>query len=869
MVDCLFIQAHSDNVILLMFTKVRQVLGVLLQRQPVLIPAVVLLIIFMLVLLQQLLQRGYERALKEQQVTNTALIYAIEDSVTRSIQAVNGSLTSLATQISELPEDSIQLAEQQILRSLPQLRSIDVVPLAEAALCQPHAVSLNRSEIRILPPQNGRQWGINPNIKGLQYWPVCSPFYVDDYLKGFIVGSINPHYYSNLISATEYGGREVEIFHSSGENMLNGSSSIPLWIKTTLQDKAWGAKRVQDAESSGYLENFRLTSFSPFIVTLRSYDQVDLSSWFSDVLILKWSFGILVLAIFLVTITFMILRNRQEYERGSNLLLSEAMRNTASAIFITDSNGKIHWINQAFTKMTGYSLKEVRGKTPRILNSGYQDNSYFNALWRTVKSGQSWRGELINRDKYGNLTSVNQVITPIKSTAGEIEHFIAVHEDISARKKAEEKASFLAKHDGLTGLANRRHFEEHLDKLVHSHVHGNIGLIFIDLDRFKEINDTLGHEAGDVLLKRTAEKLQQSLPDETMLARLGGDEFALLVYPLIDTSDMIQLAKNIVSTLATPFDYCGSKFAVTCSVGVAVSEVIKADVSILLRQADMAMYRAKQEGRNTYQLFDQSMAEVMKYRVSLQQELDVSIQTGEGFSLYFQPQFDAQSFDMIGAELLLRWARENGESVSPDEFIPILEESGQIVPLGKWVIEASCKQLHEWHELGLNVCKVAINISSVQLSSSKVADDLLSAMSKYNIPSSAISVEFTETALMISSAMLTYNLTRFGDEDITIAIDDFGTGYCSLAYLKRLDAHYLKIDKSFIAGIGQSEIDESIVLASIAMAKGLQMEVIAEGVETQAQIDFLVKHECETLQGFFFAKPLPASDYQALLNITK
>ena len=851
-----------------MFKKARQVLGVHLRRQPVLIPAVFLIIVFMLILLQHLLHRGYERALKEQLITNTTLIYAIEDSVTRSIQAVNGSLASLATQISELPDESILLVEQQMLRSLPQLRSINLVALSEAGLCQSQLIPLNRSEVRMLPPQNGRQWGANSNVKGLQYWPVCSPFYIDDQLKGFVIGSINPHYYSNLISSTEYGGRKVDIFHSSGVNMLD-DSTLPAWITAALKDKAWGEKRVQGTGDSSYLENYRETSLIPFIVTLRSYDQIDLSSWFSDVLILKLGFGVLVLAVLLVMIILMVLKNRQEYERGSNLLLSEAMRNTASAIFITDSNGKIHWINQAFTHLTGYTLKEVRGKTPRILNSGYQDKSYFNALWRTVKSGQSWRGELINRDKLGNLISVNQVITPIKSSTGGIEHFIAVHEDISARKKAEEKASFLAKHDGLTGLANRRYFEEQLTDLIQTYTQGCIGLIFIDLDRFKEINDTLGHEAGDVLLKQTSNKLQQAIPNETTLARLGGDEFALLVYPLVATSDMIKLAQDIVSTLATPFDYCGFKFSVTCSVGVAVSKISDTDASLLLRQADMAMYRAKQEGRNTYQLFDQSMAEVMKYRVALQQELDASIQSGEGFSLYFQSQVDALSYELVGAEVLFRWVRSNGESVSPSEFIPILEETGQIVSLGKWIIEASCKQLFEWRELGLNVGKVAINISSVQLSSSKVADDLLDAMKKYKIPSSVISVEFTETALMINSSILTYNLDRFSEENITIAIDDFGTGYCSLAYLKRLDAHYLKIDKAFIAGIGQNETDESIVLATIAMAKGLQMEVVAEGVENQTQIDFLVEHGCATLQGYFFAKPLPPLEYQALLSPSK
>lgn len=847
----------------------RQTVGEHLRRQPVLLPAVVIILVCLSVILHQLLQRGYERALNEQLAANVALVHAIEESITLSIQAVSGSLSSLSPQIPELSDTAILRVEKQLLHSFPQLHSIEVVPLSDAILCQTESTSTNTSKVRLLTPQDGHGWGVNVRQQSARYWPVCSPYYAEGQIKGFVVGSIDPNYYSNLLSAKEYGGKEIDVFHTSGENMLGSALPMPHWIKEASQSTAWGVQRIEKEGVYAYSESFRAAAFIPFVVTLRSYDHIDLAIWSSDAWILKWSFAVFGLVIVILMLMSFVFKHRYERNNGNNRLLSAAIRNTANAIFITDKKGKIHWINQAFTKLTGYTIQEIRGETPRILNSGCQDRRYFRDLWKTISSGKSWRGELINRDKHGGLITVNQVITPMKSEAGKIEHYIAVHEDISARKIAEEHAIFLAKHDGLTSLANRRYFEEQINERIHGYSQGLIGLIFIDLDRFKEINDTLGHEAGDILLKRTANKLQSILPDTATLARLGGDEFALFVYPLADREEMTQLAQAIVSGLETPFDYQGSKFFVTCSVGVAVNAIQDADTSTLLRQADMAMYRSKQEGRNTYRIFDSSMDEIMKHRVALQQELDEAIRTGDGLSLDFQPQVNACTGAVIGAELLFRWVRKSGERVAPEAFIPILEESGQIVALGKWIIQACCKQLHEWRQLGLDVGKTAINISTVQLSNSSVVEDLLAAMEEYAIPSETMSVELTETALMVSSATLTQNLMQLVENNITITIDDFGTGYCSLTYLKRLDAHYLKIDRSFVAGIGHNETDESIILATIAMAKGLKMDVIAEGIETQEQVDFLTQHQCDILQGYYFGEPMSAFMYQQHLFTTK
>lgn len=837
----------------------------LIRHQPVIVVSALVVLLVMLVSLQQVLSRGYERALNEQKSTNDALIYALEESVVLSLQAVDNALQSLASEVLSRSPQTFESIKTQTLHSLPQLRDIQVVPVVQAQSCMPVDGDIRQGDLRFLEPASGRYWGDASVRKGLSYWPACVPFFIDDVLEGFVIGSINLNYYRSLFQSVASGQREVSLYLFSGQKVVGeGADALADRTRRSIRDQAWGDYRSA-VEERAFLESYRSTSFLPLVMLMRSYDDDALVRWERDAEVVKFVFIILAIALLMMLIMYIVLRAKREKIQGSNYLLSMAIRNTANAIFITDPKGKIEWVNDAFTKLTGYSLKQVRGKTPRILNSGVHERPFFHNLWTTISAGKSWRNELVNRRRDGSLVSVDQTITPILDSKKNVEYFIAVHEDITARKEAEEKVLFLAQHDDLTGLANRRYFEAELAQCVATHQSGSIALIFIDLDRFKEINDTLGHDAGDVLLKRTATKLLRVLPDDAKLSRLGGDEFAVLLYPIHSENAPQRLAQDLVRTLATPFEYQDVSFSVSCSVGVALADIAMTDVSSLLRQADLAMYRAKQSGKNTYRMFDESMDVSMQNRVRMQRLLKDAMQADDQLMLNFQPQIDSQTEQLHGLEVLLRWHCQ-GEWISPATFIPVAEDSGQIVELGRWVIENTLAQISRWQQKGLSFGRVAINISAVQMANSEVVKDLLDAMKRYDVGSDSIAVEFTESTLMVRSNQLLNNLSRLREAKIAIAIDDFGTGYCSLSYLKELNAQYLKIDKSFIDGIGERYSDECIVTATIAMANGLEMAVVAEGVETEAQVAYLRQHGCETIQGYYYGRPMPAETLESWMQ---
>lgn len=816
----------------------------------------------MAISLQNILVRGHERALEEQSITNASLTYAIEDSVVRSLQAAIGALETISANVLVRPPHTVETLKNRLLHGLPQMRSIDVVPLAKAKACTQR---VSNTGVLFLPPQPGRFWGDEIQLDGLTYWPICIPFYLDGQVRGYVIGSVNLNYYQSLFQAVSNSQREVFLYLFSGEQVVGDETEIlDKRLTAFLEERSWGEVRYKN-EVGEYLDSYRATSFYPIVVLLRSYDQDALANWHHDAQVVRTVYGILTLVLILMLSMYLVLRHKRDKVQGSNFLLSMAIRSTANAIFITDPKGHIEWVNEAFTRLTGYSLKQVQGKTPRVLNSGVHDRLFFKELWQAISQGQSWRSELVNRHQDGSLVSVEQTITPILDNKGAVEYFIAVHEDITVRKEAEQQVLYMAQHDDLTGLANRRYFEQCLEECVSNRQYGSVALLFIDLDRFKEINDTLGHDAGDALLKRVAYKLQKVLPDEALLSRLGGDEFAVFLHPAGKEVQIHHLAQSIVSTLAVPFDYRGTTFSVSCSVGVSMSEINQIDASSLLRQADLAMYRAKHSGKNTYRFFDESMDESMQRRVATQRHLEEALNSGEQLSLHYQPQVSAQTGQPMGAEVLVRWQRD-GEWISPSDFIPIAEDSGQIIELGRWIIDTALRQLADWRARDISVGKLSINISTIQLSNSDVIVDLLESMRLYDIPHDAIAVEFTETTLMVRSKQLERNLTLLRFNRIGISIDDFGTGYCSLSYIKELEANYLKIDRSFVSGIGENESDECIVTATIAMAKGLAMKVVAEGVETAVQAEYLAQQNCDFLQGYGFARPMSAQDFEQWLG---
>ena len=836
-----------------------------IQRQSVIVASMIIILLVMTISLQNILGRGYQRALEEQAVTNASLAYAIEDSVIRSLQAAVGALQTIALDITEGNGVSTKSLSNRLLRGLPQLRNINVVPLQAAPEC---AQRISNADILFLPIHFGRYWGDSIRAADLEYWPICLPYYSQGKLSGFVIGSLNTHYFQSLFQSVSTSRREVSLYLFSGEKVLGeGKDMLDHERKELMIDRSWGNIREENRQGE-YLDSYRATSFYPLVISLRSYNNDALANWRNDAQLVRSIFTVLAIVIVMMLIMYLVFKHKRDKDQGSNHLLSMAVRSAANAIFITDPKGRIEWVNEAFTTLTGYSLKQVRGKTPRILNSGVHERPFFQDLWETISNGSSWRNELINRHKDGQFVTVEQTITPILDSKGRVEYFVAVHEDITVRKEAEQQVLYMAQHDDLTGLANRRYFEQCLDECVSNRHYGSIALLFIDLDRFKEINDTLGHEAGDVLLKRVAKKLERVAPDEALLSRLGGDEFALFLHPAQQASHIHHLAQAIVDALAQPFEYQDTTFSVSCSVGVAMSDVADIDSSSLLRQADLAMYRAKHSGKNTYRFFDDSMDESMQRRVATQRHLEEAMSQEDQLSLFFQPQVHARTNQVVGVEVLIRW-RRLGEWISPAVFIPIAEDSGQIIELGRWIIDRTLSQVADWRARNIEVGKVSINISAVQLSNSEVAYELLNGLKHYNVPSEVIAIEFTETTLMVRSAQLARNLAMLRANNISIAIDDFGTGYCSLSYLKELEANYLKIDQSFVRGIGDIESDECIVSATIAMAKGLNMEVIAEGVEIEYQAQYLAEHGCDYLQGYGFARPMPAAELEVWLEQRK
>ncbi|WP_211251296.1 bifunctional diguanylate cyclase/phosphodiesterase [Marinospirillum insulare] len=856
-----------------------------LRQKGVFLTAFFIVFCFWLVL-QHTAQRGVERSLAEQNTSNAVLLHALEDTVIRSFQSVNSSMQTIAESLQQLESSKAinhLLADQ--LRISPQLRAIDlldsegsVIASATSGLASkldyPCVTSLQNeplTEFIIETPKKGR-YPDDPYAEDSKhsYLPFCVPVRNEQgQLLSLLVASINPQYYYNLFSAiTDSFAANIHLYRYDGERLLIASKIEPNPAKVLdqVKQKSWGQYRASIDEVN-YLVSYRSTSLLPLILVLVADEEQALASWRHDEKMIRIFLIVISFFTIFVALVIVVLQEKRRLVQGDIHLLSTAIRSAANAIVITDKKGDIHWTNNAFTDLTGYTFEEVKGKNPRVLKSGHQSKEFYKDLWETILAGESWRGELINRHKKGQTLVVDQTVTPILDDKNNIEHFIAVHEDITARKHAEEKALYLADHDSLTDLPNRRYFERHLNQIfIYSDQKSEIAVLFIDLDRFKDINDTMGHEAGDALLIHTTSNLQSLIKEKHLLARLGGDEFAILVKNVASKKKLSNYASKVVRVVTKPFHYGGATFNITCSVGVATGDVNLSDASQMLRQADMAMYRAKHAGKNTYRFFDETMDALIKRRVYLQQQLEVAIKSDTAFSLRYQPQVNTTNHEVYGAEALMRWEVTKDEWVSPFEFIALAEETGQIIEIGIWLMRNLFQQMAEWNKRGIEFGKISMNISAVQLARDALAERMLSMMNDHAIPAEQLCVEITETTLMTNSDKVMDNLKQLKKAGIALSIDDFGTGYSSMSYLKAIDADHLKIDRSFIIGIGEKDSDEHIIRATIALAHSLKLETVAEGVDSPEQLAFLKALDCDYIQGYYFSKPLMADDFEQFLE---
>jgi len=537
--------------------------------------------------------------------------------------------------------------------------------------------------------------------------------------------------------------------------------------------------------------------------------------------------------------------------------LSRAVEQSATSVLITNVQGEIQYVNPKFCEVTGYALTEVLGKTPRILKSGETDLSVYQEMWAALLAGKEWRGEYKNRKKNGELFWCLESISGIKDSEGAVTHFVAVIEDISERKFNEETIRHLAYFDPLTELPNRRHFQEQLEQATAwcSRSDCQLALLYIDLDRFKTANDTLGHAVGDELLKIIGQRLVQGLREGDIVARLGGDEFAVIATNIHRSEDAANVAEKIIEGVRQPLIINGHELYITTSVGISLYPADTADLDELVKNADIALYHAKERGKNTFQFYSEKINELTVDRLRIESDLRKAIERSELF-LEFQPQIDLNTGQVYGVEALLRWQHPVHGLIPPGKFIPLAEETNLIVPIGDWVIQTACQQLKKWDDAGLSPLSMAVNLSAVQFRREGFLDSIRRMLEESGVDSGRLELEITESALMKNPEEAGSILRSLREMGVKVSIDDFGTGYSSLSYLKRFPVSILKIDQSFVREIVNSSDDQAIAEAVIALAKGMNLMVVAEGVETETQLKILKVLECDKVQGYFFSRPI-------------
>ncbi|WP_036991277.1 sensor domain-containing protein [Metapseudomonas furukawaii] len=552
-------------------------------------------------------------------------------------------------------------------------------------------------------------------------------------------------------------------------------------------------------------------------------------------------------------------------------MAATVFEHSTSAILVTDPAGYIVQVNEAFCRITGYAAEEVLDQVPSMLTADRQQANQLNYVIGQLNQRGSWEGEVWLRRRVGDNYPAWVGITAVQDEDGDLVSYVCFFSDISERKASEQRIHRLAYYDGLTHLPNRTLFQDRLHTaLLHAERHQEwVVLMFLDLDRFKPINDSLGHAAGDRMLKDVAVRLAACVDDDDTVARMGGDEFTLLLQPRATREGAlnraIHVAEQILASLARPFILEGREFFVTASIGIALSPQDGRELSQLMKNADTAMYHAKERGKNNFQFYQADMNARALERLELESDLRHALEQGE-FLLYYQPQFSGDGKRLTGVEALLRWRHPTRGLVSPAEFIPVLEELGLVVQVGDWVLAEACRQLKAWHQAKMRLPKISVNLSARQFADGQLAQRIASILDDSGLPPACLELELTESILMrdVAEAMaILENLKRLG---LCIAVDDFGTGYSSLNYLKQFPIDVLKIDRSFVDGLPDGERDAQIARAIIAMAHSLNLAVIAEGVETHAQLDFLREHGCDEVQGYLFGHPVPAARFAQLFG---
>ncbi|HEX8963970.1 MAG TPA: EAL domain-containing protein [Rhodocyclaceae bacterium] len=539
-------------------------------------------------------------------------------------------------------------------------------------------------------------------------------------------------------------------------------------------------------------------------------------------------------------------------------LMSRVFSNSGEAIVITDAENRILAVNRELTRLTGYSQEELLGRNPGILSAGDTPPEVYAEMWAALARNDYWQGELWDRRKTGEAYPKRLAISVVRGPDGKVLNYIGSFEDITDRKAAEDRIRFLAHHDALTGLPNRLSLYERIDQsMAFARRTGNsLAVMLIDLDNFKSINDTLGHSAGDQLLVQVAHRLQTTVRGSDIVARLGGDEFVLVLTAIEETSDVGEVAGKIVERISAPYTVEGQEVRTTPSVGICFYPRDASATSELIKNADIAMYQAKAGGRANFQFYAEEMKARVTQRVTIENELERAVADGQ-FVLHYQPQLEADSGRVIGLEALVRWQHPTRGIVLPGDFIACAEETRLILPLGEWVLAEASRQLAHWHRAGHSDLHVSVNLSALQFQDPRLPGMVRDALERFALPAGSLHLEITESMAMRNPEDSIVMMKTLADIGVKLVMDDFGTGYSSLAYLKLFPLDIIKIDRSFVKDIENDESDAAICEITMMLAQKLGMQVVAEGVETRRQVEFLTQLGCRWLQGYWFARPLP------------
>ncbi|WP_078059993.1 putative bifunctional diguanylate cyclase/phosphodiesterase [Gracilibacillus timonensis] len=542
----------------------------------------------------------------------------------------------------------------------------------------------------------------------------------------------------------------------------------------------------------------------------------------------------------------------------------------AAIVAITNRRGKITYVNNKFCEISGYTAEELIGQTHQIINSHYHSRDFFKELWRTIGLGKVWKGEIRNRRKDGSTYWVNTTIVPIKDENGQPYQYLAIRYDITDKKQNEEQVRYMAFYDHLTGLANRRMFDKCLKEAINKAKQRNIkfGIMFVDLDSFKYVNDTLGHVTGDKLLIAVGERFQQMVSKRGIVARFSGDEFAILIDQIDSYNELQQFAEAIIDDFKQPFLIEDYELNITGSIGIAAYPGGGEDPEAMMKHADLAMYYVKNEQKNDYQMFNMDMNDMSQRTFQIQNDLRKALEE-EQFSLVYQPRVNPIDASIQSFEALIRWEHPEFGEISPSEFIPLAEEVGMINPIGTWVIRSVCRQISLWSSNGYDLIPVSINLSASQFMQAYFVHHFFQILQEFKVDPVWVQVEITESLLIENEKGVRDILQKLRDKSIKVALDDFGTGYSSLAYLRKFKVDILKIDRSLIKGISTQSSEKLIASTVIQLGKSLDMTVVAEGLEEKEEVEAVVQLGIDEVQGYYFSKPLRVGDMERMLQTKK